>query len=374
VLDLLLTYLHQLVPFRIGSVALLESESYLVVRARARFDAPPDAASIVPACMDLLENPHLQRLFAGMQVVLIRNRAEAAAWVADVAPEWTPPGELSWLAVPIVAGGRGLGFCVLEKHEPDGFTPDHSGLAGAVVGQAAVAIQNAWLFQQVRAGHDRLQSLSHRLVETQENERLYVARELHDEAGQMLASLLLGLRVLESNAADPPAVLAAAQELRQIANTVQENLHRLAMDLRPASLDQLGLVAALNAFAHHVRDRDGIQVQFKALGWSDERLSPEIEVSVYRIVQEALTNIVRHAHATRVDLLLQRTDTHVVLTVEDDGVGFDPEAATYGSHLGLAGMRERCEMLGGKLVIESIPGDGTTLVAELPYADSSPHL
>jgi signal transduction histidine kinase len=374
VLDLLLSYLHQLVPFGIGSVALLESESHLVVQARTQFGPAPAAPSIVPAALDLLEHPHLQRLFAHPQAVLIRNRAEALAWASDIAPDWTPAGELSWLAIPIVAGGRGLGYCVLEQATPNGFAPDQIGLAEAVVGQAAVAIQNAWLFQQVRAGHDRLQSLAYRLVETQENERLHVARELHDEAGQLLASLLLGLRVLESNADKPPAVLAAVHELRQIANTVQENLHRLAMDLRPASLDRLGPVAALDALAIQVRDRNHLAVQFKALGWSEERLTPEVEVSVYRIAQEALTNVVRHAQATRVDLLLQRTAMQIVLTVEDDGVGFDPDAAEGANHLGLAGMRERCEMLGGRLIIESTLGGGTTLVAEVAYGDSSTHL
>jgi signal transduction histidine kinase len=366
VLDLLLDYLHRLVPCDVGSVALLESESRLALRAR--FDQTTDTHSVIPADIDLLEYPHFRSLLESPQSTIVHNRADALAWTPDL----THQGDLSWLMVPIVAGGRVLGFCCLEKHAPDAVTPEHARVTEAVVGQAAVAIQNAWLFQQVRAGHDRLQSLSHRLVEVQERERVYVARELHDEAGQMLASLMLGLKLLEGNAHDPQLVVAGVRELRQVADSVQENLNRLAMDMRPASLDYLGLVAALNTFVNNMRDRDAIAVQFKAVGWGGERLAPNVEIAIYRIAQEALTNVVRHAKAQHVDVLLQRGDECITLMVEDDGIGFNPEEGR--THLGLVGMRERCEMLGGSLVVESAPGGGSTLVAEIPHVDPSTHM
>lgn len=364
VLDVLLDYLHRLIPYRVGSVAMLESQSRLVLQVR-RPPLPPQATGVpLPAQLDLAEDASLQRLLAEPQGVIVQSGV----------PPWTTPmghgAGPSWLMVPIAAGGRALGICCLEQDDTHRFTPRQLRLAQAMVSQAAVAIQNAWLFQQVRSGHDRLQLLSHRLVQIQENERLYVARELHDEAGQMLSSLLLGLKRLEREAHDPAVVRAGIQELRVVAHAVQENLHRLAVDLRPASLDQLGLVAALNAMADHMPTQAELEVQFKAIGWSDERLAPEVEVTLYRIAQEALTNVVRHAGATHVAMLLHKTESHVLLTIEDDGVGFDPEADLHSHHLGLVGMRERCEMLGGCLVVESAPGTGTTVVAEIAYVDS----
>ncbi len=368
VLEVLLNYLHRLVPFSVGSVSLLESESLLVLRSHVQFEEATPIQSVIPAEIDLLDHPRCWMLLENQQSALARNRTEASAWIPGL-----PQGvELSWVTLPIAAGGRVLGFCCLEKHEPDAFTLEHARLAEAVVGQAAVAVQNAWLFQQVRAGHDRLRSLSHRLVEVQEGERIHIARELHDEAGQMLASLMLGLKRLEQQAHDPLAIVGVVQELRQVATTVQENLNRLASDLRPASLDHLGLVAALNTFINKMRDQDGIEAQFKAVGWTRERLPAEVEVSIYRIAQEALTNVVRHARATQVDVLLHKAEASITLMVEDNGIGFDPEISS--AQLGLVGMRERCEMLGGSLVVESDPGHRTTLVAEIPYVDSSTSL
>jgi signal transduction histidine kinase len=235
-------------------------------------------------------------------------------------------------------------------------------------------VQNAWLFQQLRAGRERLQALSHRLVEVQENERLYIARELHDEAGQALASLTLGLGQLERDAQDPAKIVTGVQALQQTVNSVQENLHRVAMDLRPACLDHLGLAAALNAFVEKLRRQVTVAVQFKLVGWGEEREAPEVDVALYRIAQEALANAVRHAHAAQIAVLLQRNDSGVILTVEDDGIGFDPEAATSSHQMGLIGMRERCEMLGGYLVVESKPGAGTTVVSEVPHANPNSNL
>ena len=242
------------------------------------------------------------------------------------------------------------------------------------MGQAAVAIEDAWLFEQVRAGRERLQSLSRRLVEAHEAERHYVARELHDEAGQALTSLLFGLRQLESQLGDPAQAAQAAQvaELKQITNGLFDNLHRLAADLRPASLDHLGLVPVLQQYVKAMGDRYGLLAQFKAVGFNGERLSAEIETALYRIVQEALTNIGRHARATRADVLLERQGDRVVVVVEDNGLGFDAELSRLAQtgHLGLVGMQERVEMLGGRLTIESAAGTGSTIVVEVPNGNS----
>lgn len=220
----------------------------------------------------------------------------------------------------------------------------------------------------LRAERERLQALSRRLVDAQEAERRYIAHEIHDEAGQALASLLLGLGLLEREVAPAPARLRVG-ELKAVAAAIYDSLHRLATDLRPVSLDRLGLAPALRQHAGQVAARSGLEVQFEAVGLEKVRLRPQAETALFRIVQEALTNVVRHAQATRADVLLERRDGRVIAMVEDDGVGFEHPRAASGQRLGLQGMRERAEMLGGTLTIETAPGAGTTVLVEVPYAD-----
>jgi signal transduction histidine kinase len=218
----------------------------------------------------------------------------------------------------------------------------------------------------VRAGRHRLLALSHRLVEIQENERRYVARELHDEASQALTSLLVGMSLVERQIDEPEAALKGIAHLKRTVDGVMENLHRLAMDLRPVSLDHLGLEAALRQHIQSISSTQNLDIQLEKVGLP-ERLPAEIETALYRIVQEALTNAVRHARATRVDILLEYLNNRLVVVIEDDGVGFDPDEVQRGSRLGVFGMQERAEMLGGKLWIESFPGKGTTIQVEVPY-------
>jgi signal transduction histidine kinase len=140
----------------------------------------------------------------------------------------------------------------------------------------------------------------------------------------------------------------------------------LAMNLRPASLDRAGLLAALKQYIESYRSAYGLQVELLTDGLDGDRLAPELESSLYRIMQEALTNVARHAHASRVDVLLKRRPDAVAAIIEDNGIGFDAEAAMCAGRLGLAGMRERAELRGGTLTIESRPGAGTTVFVEIP--------
>ncbi len=199
----------------------------------------------------------------------------------------------------------------------------------------------------------------------QEKERRYVAQELHDDAGQALTALILRIGALKQDVANPEAVKAHATYLGEEAASVLENLRRLAMDLRPATLDHLGLVAALRQYSEIIASQCNLDIQFEAIGF-EKRLSDHAEVALYRIVQEAVTNVVRHAKASRVDILLERQESRIVVMVEDNGIGFGYESEMKVGHLGLIGMQERAEMLGGKLTIESRPGKGTTIQIETP--------
>jgi signal transduction histidine kinase len=158
----------------------------------------------------------------------------------------------------------------------------------------------------------------------------------------------------------------------QRTDAVIDGLHRLAVDLRPASLDHLGLEVALRQYTRSVGTSFGLAVRFKARGLKSERLPAALETALYRIVQEAMTNVVRHARATRVDVLVELRGDRVTLMIEDDGIGFDPEASQVGEHFGLLGIRERAEALGGTLTVESSPGAGSTVVVEVASADPHP--
>ena len=278
----------------------------------------------------------------------------------------SPPPFKSLAVVPLIFSGALIGELKLLSQESDFFSTDRQLLLGSYANLAAVVIQNSWLFEEVRNSNRQLHGLSQRLIKAQEDERLNLSRELHDESGQLLTGLLFELGILERNALNPEKAEEKIQELKTTAHELQENLHKLAVNLRPASLDHLGLVTALEQFVNDFSRQYDIRVEFEAVSMQEQRLSSEVETAIYRIVQESLTNVVLHARATLVDVLISQRNDHVVATIEDNGVGFLPTTPSVEEHLGLFGMRERVEMLNGRFTIESAPGKGTTVNVEIP--------
>jgi len=204
--------------------------------------------------------------------------------------------------------------------------------------------------------------LRRQLSEVEEEERRRLARELHDEIGQDLTSLLLSLRTIE-DAKGPDELREATSSLRELVVTALQDVRRLAVELRPKALDDFGLVPALERLAATFAEQTGMVFELEdRLG--DRRLPSDVETAFYRIVQETLTNVVKHAQAQHVSILLVWREDNAKAVIEDDGLGFDPGASTEG--LGLLGIRERLDLLSGRLVIESTPGAGTTLVVEIP--------
>jgi PAS domain S-box-containing protein len=208
-----------------------------------------------------------------------------------------------------------------------------------------------------------------RLVSAEEQERARLSRELHDSVGQVAAGLLLGLRALERGPAGRPAGLA---DLERLAEQIAREIHHVAAALRPPALDRLGLAHALEAHLDEWSSRYGIACDFQAVGIDSHRFEPEVETTLFRAVQEGLTNVARHAGASSVNVVLEHRPGTVGVILEDDGRGFDVEAAieeaARGRRLGLLGMRERVGLLGGTLQVESAPGAGTTLYVRLPDA------
>jgi len=292
--------------------------------------------------------------------VLIIN--EPASSVSDAAYH-------SYASIPLLFSGRPLGVLSLLSAQKDFFTSDRMLLIQSYANLAAVIVQNGWLFEEVRLSNRQLHGLSQRLMQAQEEERLNLSRELHDESGQLLAGLMVQLGLLEREACEPETVQKALADLQSITGQLQSNLHKLAIDLRPASLDHLGLVTALQQYVRDFSKQYGIKVELEAVGMQTGRLPVDVETALFRIVQESLTNVVLHARASRVDVLVSQRPGRVAATIEDNGIGFIPASPPFEDHLGLFGMRERVEMLNGRFTLESSPGKGTTVNVEIPCHD-----
>jgi two-component system CheB/CheR fusion protein len=213
------------------------------------------------------------------------------------------------------------------------------------------------------------QELQRHLVGAQEQERARISRELHDEVGQQITALMLALKALESDTScgDAPEKL---RELRAIAEQIGREVHQLASQLRPVALDELGLSRALSGYLDAWAARSGISMDFFATGIDESRLPPVIETTLYRIVQEATNNVLKHACAKAVSVSIERRDGNVTAIVEDDGSGFELDSVVTGegSRLGIAGMRERASIVGGELTLESSVDGGTTVRVRLPIS------
>jgi two-component system CheB/CheR fusion protein len=236
--------------------------------------------------------------------------------------------------------------------------------------EETVRTRTAQLREEVAARADaerRITALVRLLVTAQEDERARVARDIHDHVGQQLTALRLSLERMERAAGETQRGELA--RLQDLAREIDGAIDFLAWELRPAALDDLGLVAALSKYLTAWSDHHAIGGEFRSAGLKDQRLAPETETMFYRITQEALNNAAKHAHASRVDVLLERRDEWVVLVVEDDGVGFELEGEHHRGGLGLVGMRERAALAGATLQIETAPGKGTTVFVRKPFQE-----
>lgn len=235
-------------------------------------------------------------------------------------------------------------------------------------------VEKARLFEAVSQQHKQLLALTGRLTEVQEAERKQLARELHDEMGQALTAISINLAAIQK---ELPAECAARvyerlTEASWLAEQTLEQIRELSLNLRPPILDDLGLIPTLRWYIKQYANRVDIKTEFKTNGLED-RLAPEVETTLYRVIQEALTNVARHAQASIVRLHLQRKQSSVVALIQDNGQGFDvakildQEGLPTGT--GLLGIRERVTLLGGKFNVRSQPGHGTQLTVAIPWED-----
>jgi signal transduction histidine kinase len=346
-LDLIATRLRELIGARVVAIALPAGDALRV------------AAADGEGAADLI---HVESLGRDSKTgrVLERGRSERVDSLLEdpeVAQDVARRLDASTgLYVPLLTRDRSIGVLVAhDKMGPDPrFTSADLRLAEQFAVRASVAVDLSR-----RVARDALR----RVVGGQELERRRLARELHDETGQALTSILLGLRAVEESGS-AEEMRASASELRELVVATLQDVRRLAVQLRPRALDDFGLAPALERLVQTFSEGAAIQVDLEArLG--DDRLPAEVETTLYRIVQEALTNIVKHAEASKVSILLARRGGFAMAVVEDDGKGFEPDNAR-ADGLGLLGMRERVELHDGRLTVESAPGSGTTLVVEVP--------
>ena len=237
---------------------------------------------------------------------------------------------------------------------------------------AELALANASLREEMiereRAERARTELLS-RLVFAQEDERKRIAREMHDQFGEQLTALGLGIRALKDSCGTDARLAPQVAALENVAQQLDQDVDHLVWELRPTALDDLGLRAALANYVQDWSIRAGVRADLHTTGLSADRLTSEIETTLYRIAQEALNNIAKHAQAENVDVILERRPDHVSLIIEDDGVGFDQgNLGAPHQGFGLLGMQERAALVGATVQIESAAGEGTTIIVRMPLA------
>jgi signal transduction histidine kinase len=355
-----LGHMCALVPCSWASVAMLDSDAreiaVLAIHANGHVEpAVHTSGALAPIeIADALRRGEVQ---------VVQDTAMLTMPAVIAAPV-SAPDMRSYVNVPLIAAGDLLGILTVGSEHSHVFTPAHVAIACEVASQIAVAMQNARLFADMSAARAHLQAVSRQLVAVQEAERARIARDLHDEIGQMLTGLKLVLAIgTRSKPAQDPAWLAEAQAL---INDLTTRVREISLDLRPAMLDDLGLLPTLLWHVKRYTEQTQIQVSMKHTGL-DLRAAPDVEIAVYRLVQEGLTNVARHADVSDVEIWLWRTADSIGVRIKDQGRGFIPEQVLAAhTSSGLAGMIERVRLLGGQLTIESAPGQGTRLTAELP--------
>ncbi|HEU4870887.1 MAG TPA: GAF domain-containing sensor histidine kinase [Pyrinomonadaceae bacterium] len=221
-----------------------------------------------------------------------------------------------------------------------------------------------------RAGEERIKNLLRKLVSAEEEQRRRIARELHDTFGQQLAALHMTIEVLKSKTDGDRSVRENIERMREAFDRLNSSVDFLAWELRPPSLDLLGLDAALESYVTEWSRQFGVEAVYEGVAVSGLRLAAEAETNLYRIFQEALQNVHKHAGADRVNVVFERRDGQAVLIIEDNGKGYDSEEQTDGRGMGLINMRERAALIGGTVEIESQPGEGTTVFVRVPVKEN----
>lgn len=376
VLERILAFVGRVVPNDAANIWLLGDQSQ-VVAVVCGAGQGEIASKIVPGLV-LSEIPRYRQMIETSQGLFIAHVSDSPEWVDFPVPDWTR--FKSYVGMPIYAKEHLVGILNLDSVTPGYFNETHVRKLSVFAHQAAIAIENARLFeknnhlyQEVWEGRRRLQALSRQLLSLQEAEKKHTARELHDEIGQSLTAIKLNLQAIQYQGANP-ALHTQLNDSINIVDRALAQVRGLLLDLRPTLLDDLGLIAALRSHIDRYIQRGDLNIRFEA-GPFPERLPTDIETICYRVVQEALTNISKHARADQVTVELCHQESWLRFSIQDDGAGFDVaaarERAAQGKSLGLISMEERVLLGEGRIEIESSPSAGTKITAWLPLPPPS---
>lgn len=327
-------------------------------------------------------------VFVGLQVFLKRDEGLCLVYEDGESGEATlpsegqfalrrlPPGSGLPPAIEVALGARQgvMGYLRLygiSAEDLDSFEPEPLVLLGHQLGSALLDLQ---LRTELQERHRQYGLLVQKIITAQEEERKRIARELHDETGQILSAVVLHLGALAGPISDVAEFNQRLEALRSLVASGIQEVHRLAVELRPRVLDDLGLIPAIQRYLVEHRSTVGPEIDLQLVGLDlGSRFRPEVETTLYRIVQEALSNVFRHAVAQAVSVILERRGDWLRLIVEDDGVGFAvgqvANSSELDGQLGLYGMQERALLLGGSFHLESRPGMGTTVYVTIPATE-----
>jgi len=341
----------ELMDTEVGDILIMDDKSaatsYRTFRGLSE-DSPPGIASL-----------ELARRVAAQGKALVDNSARNEPWDSLIA----------FISVPLKSKEKVVGVVNIGSRTPRVFSEQEVQLLTSLGHQLGIAVENAQLYQELQSKEQMREQLLRRIISAQEDERQRVARELHDVTSQALATLGVGLEVIATPQSDVSEREAQMDGIKSLLSATSRDVHRLIYDLRPSLLDDLGLSAAIRSYAHNSLDAAGVEVHVEVAG-QEKRLPPEVEIALFRIFQEAIANIARHAHAESAYISLEFKEKSVAVEIEDDGTGFDHShdftAGAGGKGVGLLGMRERAELLDGTIVIDTRPGGGTRVSVEIP--------
>ncbi len=360
IVEMALNRVVSLMNADVGSIYLLEKESdTLRLKASQGFLSP---ALIQAMSSTGKDNPLLRCLLESGRAVAVEDLRQEADKVGELAPLLIREGYISWVCAPLKMEGEAIGVYHLGKFEKRSFTSHDLALLEIIGNVVGASLSNAQLLKDLRRKEWELRRALHRSVDLQEDERKRLARELHDEIGQALTSILIRLKAIQGET-QPDIMISRLDDLRELTAQTIEELRRISMDLRPAALDNLGIIPALRWYIKQSSDTAGISIQFNGPDKS-ERYPAEIELILYRVAQEGITNAIRHGKAEKIEVTLERDARLIRLVIEDNGKGFNPYLRDQG--LGLVGMRERVELLDGRFQITAALGAGTKLWIEIP--------
>jgi signal transduction histidine kinase len=364
VLDGILAGAGRVVSHDVADILMLDSAGMIsIVRSRGYAEHGLEEWTRVQR-FPLADFRSLRGIVESGQPIAIPDTQTYDGWVDVPETRWIR----SYVCAPIRMKGRIVGFISLSSTTSGTYTSVQAQRLQSFANQAAIAIENARLFEEVQAGRERLRDLAGYLQTARETERTHIAQEIHDEFGQALTALKMDLSWLSRRLpADEPRLAKRVGTMSKLIDSTVQMVRRVATELRPGLLDDLGLVAALEWQAEEFAERSGIDCELH-IEQEEIVLHQDLATALFRIFQESLTNVARHAQATEVHVALEDSPHEVVLIVRDNGKGITKDQVSAPQSLGLIGIQERAHFWGGDVTFEGIAGQGTTVTVRIPRA------